>query len=84
MPVLAIPGNHDEREAFRRTFRWPRVGCRLIEVDLIMWADDRGPVRIVALDVTLPGLPHGAVSEDEERRGSIACWRPSLTGRRSS
>ena len=25
--------------------------------------DDRGPVRIVALDVTLPGLHHGAVSD---------------------
>ena len=25
---------------------------------------DRGPVRIVALDVTLPGLHHGAVSEE--------------------
>ncbi len=27
-------------------------------------ADDRGPVRIVALDVTLPGLHHGVVSAE--------------------
>lgn len=61
MPVLAIPGNHDEREAFRRAFHgqpWlPKAG----PIDYV--ANDRGPVRIVALDVTLPGLHHGAVSD---------------------
>jgi Icc protein len=61
VPVLAIPGNHDEREAFRRAFAgvsWlPEAG----PVDYV--AGDRGAVRIVALDVTLPGLHHGAVSE---------------------
>jgi 3',5'-cyclic AMP phosphodiesterase CpdA len=61
VPVLAIPGNHDEREAFRRAFagrRWlPASG----PIDYV--ADDLGAARIVALDVTLPGLHHGAVSE---------------------
>jgi Icc protein len=60
-PVLAIPGNHDEREAFRQAFAgqsWlPAQG----PIDYAV--DDRGPVRIVALDVTLPGLHHGAVSD---------------------
>lgn len=62
VPVLAIPGNHDEREAFRRAFAgqtWlPAQG----PVDYAV--GDRGPVRIVALDVTLPGEHHGAVSEE--------------------
>ena len=61
VPMLAIPGNHDEREAFRRTFAgqgWlPASG----PIDYA--ASDHGAVRIVALDVTLPGLHHGAVSE---------------------
>lgn len=61
-PVLAIPGNHDEREAFRQAFAgqsWlPRTG----PIDYVN--GDRGPVRIVALDVTLPGLHHGVVSEE--------------------
>ena len=59
---MAIPGNHDEREAFRLAFTgrsWlPASG----PIDYV--ADDRGPVRIVALDVTLPGLHHGVVSEE--------------------
>lgn len=62
IPVLAIPGNHDEREAFRQAFAgqsWlPKAG----PIDYVN--GDRGPVRIVALDVTLPGLHHGVVSEE--------------------
>jgi len=80
VPVLAIPGNHDEREAFRRAFagrRWlPGAG----PINYV--ADDLGAVRIVAVDVTLPGLHHGTVSEagaawldrvlaDEPRRPAI-------------
>ena len=61
VPALAIPGNHDEREAFRRAFAgrpWlPGAG------PISYVADDLGAVRIVALDVTLPGLHHGTVSE---------------------
>lgn len=62
VPVLAIPGNHDEREAFRRAFSgqsWlPAQG----PIDYSV--GDRGPVRIVTLDVTLPGHHHGVVSEE--------------------
>jgi 3',5'-cyclic AMP phosphodiesterase CpdA len=59
MPLLVIPGNHDEPEAFREAF-WehdylPAVG------PMHYVADDVGPVRVVALDVTLPGLHHGMV-----------------------
>ncbi len=62
VPVLAIPGNHDEREAFRAAFTnqsWlPANGPINYAVG------DRGPVRIVAFDVTLSGLHHGIVSEE--------------------
>jgi Icc protein len=56
-PLRVIPGNHDEREAFRRAFhdhRWLPAAGPLHYVD-----DASGPVRVVALDVTLPGLHHG-------------------------
>lgn len=60
IPLLAIPGNHDEREAFRRAFAersWlPATG----PINYV--ADDHGAMRIVALDVTLPALHHGVVS----------------------
>ncbi len=62
MPVLAIPGNHDERRAFRTAFTaqsWLPANGPINYV-----ADTLGPVRIVALDVTLPGLHHGVVSEE--------------------
>ena len=62
MPVLAIPGNHDEREAFRTAFAgrsWLPAGGPVNYV-----FEDRGPVRIVGFDVTLPGQHHGIVSEE--------------------
>ncbi len=61
VPLLAIPGNHDEREAFRAAFggdgRVPDSG------PIHYVADDLGPVRIVALDVTIPGRHHGLVDD---------------------
>jgi 3',5'-cyclic-AMP phosphodiesterase len=64
-PVLVIPGNHDEREAFRGAFDdhlyLPPSG------PLNYAVGDHGPVRIVAFDVTLPGLHHGAIDEEGAR-----------------
>lgn len=57
LPLLVIPGNHDEREAFRACFaahaHLPATG------PLHFVVGDHGPVRIVALDVTVPGEHHG-------------------------
>lgn len=56
-PVLAIPGNHDEREGFRRCFDgqpgMPETG------PIHFVADRIGPVRIIGFDVTVPGAHHG-------------------------
>ena len=61
IPLLAIPGNHDEREAFRTTFRdrmpLPAAGP-------LDYVHIQGPLRIVALDVTVPGRHHGEVAPD--------------------
>lgn len=52
-PVIAIPGNHDERAAFRAALGGPADG------PLHAVRDDLGPVRLIGLDVTIPGLHHG-------------------------
>ena len=60
LPFLIIPGNHDDREAFREAFSdhayLPASG------PLNYVAEGYGAVRIAALDVTLPGLHHGTVT----------------------
>jgi 3',5'-cyclic AMP phosphodiesterase CpdA len=61
IPALVIPGNHDDREAFRAAFRdhdyLPGSGP-------MHYAAERGGVRIVAFDVTVPGRHHGLVDEE--------------------
>lgn len=60
-PLLLIPGNHDEREAFRSSFcdhdYLPAAG------PLHFNAGDRGAVRVIGLDVTIPGLHHGDLND---------------------
>ncbi len=56
-PLLLIPGNHDEREAFRQAFA--DLGYLPASGPLHFVAGRYGPVRIVALDITVPGLHHG-------------------------
>ncbi|MFC7473203.1 metallophosphoesterase [Dankookia sp. GCM10030260] len=56
-PLRVIPGNHDERGAFRQAFHdhaWLPPNGPLHYVDAAS-----GPVRVIALDVTIPGLHHG-------------------------
>lgn len=56
-PLMILPGNHDDRDRFRRALAafgpFPAAGplhqCR-----------DIGPLRLIALDVTVPGEHHGA------------------------
>lgn len=56
VPMLAIPGNHDEREAFRRAFA---ADGYLPAAGPMHYAVEQGALRVVAVDVTLPGLHHG-------------------------
>jgi Icc protein len=58
MPVFVIPGNHDEREAFRAGLRphfphLPRTG-------FLHYVVDDFPVRLIGLDTVVPGQ-HGGV-----------------------
>ena len=61
VPFLAIPGNHDDREAFRRAF----AGASWLPTSgPIHYAAACGPLRVVALDVTVPGSHHGVASAE--------------------
>jgi 3',5'-cyclic AMP phosphodiesterase CpdA len=60
MPAFVIPGNHDDRDAFREAFRDHDY---LPDLGPMHYVVDGGPVRIVALDVTIPGLHHGEIDE---------------------
>jgi Icc protein len=60
-PLRVIPGNHDEQAAFRKAFAdhayLPATGpLHFVDGEL-------GPVRVIALDVTVPGAHHGAVDD---------------------
>ncbi len=56
MPYYAVPGNHDERENFRRAFAdkgyLPATG-------FLNYVIEDFPVRLVGLDSVVPGQPHG-------------------------
>ena len=54
IPVLAIPGNHDRREAMASALPGtPQDG------GFIQFVEERFPVRIVMLDTVVPGFGHG-------------------------
>jgi 3',5'-cyclic-AMP phosphodiesterase len=61
IPLVVIPGNHDEREAFRTCFSshdyLPKQGALNFAIE------DRGPVRIIGLDITVPRLHHGLMDD---------------------
>lgn len=61
-PVYAIPGNHDERENFRRCFQ----GSDYIAASGPLHFDtgDRWPVRVIGLDVTVPDRHHGDIDDE--------------------
>jgi 3',5'-cyclic-AMP phosphodiesterase len=61
-PLLAIPGNHDEREAFRACF--PDHAHLPSSGPLHFSAGGHGEMRIVGLDVTVPGAHHGDMSDE--------------------
>ena len=61
-PLLAIPGNHDDRGRFRASF--PEQVHPSAEGALHLAVGNLGPVRIVGLDVTVPGEHHGDMDDD--------------------
>ena len=60
-PLLLLPGNHDEREAFRQGLTGH--GDTAAGEPLHAIAGDYGPVRVIALDITVPGAHHGDMGD---------------------
>lgn len=61
IPCVVMPGNHDRREALRAAF--PRHAYLPAHGPLHFAIDDH-PVRLVALDSSVPGRHHGDVDAD--------------------
>jgi Icc protein len=59
-PLHVLPGNHDDRGALRRHF-----GLAGANGELVQYAAELGPLRLVVLDTTRPGEDPGAL--DAER-----------------
>lgn len=79
IPLLPIPGNHDERENFARTFR-DRVA--LPASGHLSYVHDIGALRLVMIDSTVPGKPHGLMCAERlewiEAALSQAPRRPTI------
>lgn len=61
IPYLVIPGNHDHRGHLRAAFA---DHAYLPQDGPMHYSVDQHPVRIVALDSTVPGLHHGAIAPE--------------------
>ncbi|WP_088345110.1 MULTISPECIES: phosphodiesterase [Rhodomicrobium] len=60
VPVLPLPGNHDERAAMALALAH-MAPFGQTQGDDLSYAADLGPLRLIMLDATVPGAPHGAV-----------------------
>lgn len=60
-PIYAIPGNHDAREAFRDCFR--DFGFTTADGPLHFDTAATWPLRILGLDITIPGADHGDMDD---------------------
>jgi Icc protein len=63
VPILAIPGNHDDREGFRLGLTGLPNLVPLAKTGPLH-AVAEGPVRVIGLDVTVPDAHHGQVDAD--------------------
>lgn len=61
MPVYAVPGNHDRREAFRLAFRDEGY---LPEAGFLNFSVACGPVRIIGLDTLVAAESHGELASE--------------------
>ena len=61
MPVYLMPGNHDDRSGLRRGFpAHPYLG----NGEFVQFSVAIGEIRLIALDTTVPGRPHGALCRE--------------------
>lgn len=58
LPTYVLPGNHDDRATLRKAFGLAGTGDEPID-----YSAELGPLRLLALDSTLPGAERGELSE---------------------
>lgn len=62
-PLYVIPGNHDHRDVLLKSFDdhtyLPRLGAPFAH-----YVVDDYPVRLIGLDTTIPGQPHGELCDE--------------------
>ena len=79
MPVFAIPGNHESREALRAAFAGDGY---LPPAGFLQYAVEDYPLRIVALDTHIPGNGGGTLCDERllwlDRTLAAAPERPTL------
>lgn len=80
LPTLVLPGNHDARGPMREV-----LGEYLGEVlgpDCLAYADDRFPLRVIALDSVIPMRGEGRLGEEQlawlERTLGSGAERPTI------
>ncbi|MFA6018875.1 MAG: phosphodiesterase [Rhodospirillales bacterium] len=71
-PLLAVPGNHDMRDAMRAAFR---DGGYLPDDGFLQFAIDSHPLRLIGLDTLVPGEGGGLLCEERLR------WLDETLGR---
>jgi 3',5'-cyclic-AMP phosphodiesterase len=62
--VVYVPGNHDERDAFRRHLLGGPVGSGSPGSGPINQTHSRDGLRIIAIDSTIPGEAHGFLDDE--------------------
>jgi len=65
LPVYLIPGNHDDPQHLRAAF--PEHLYLFQHRDCLQWVVDDHVVRLVGLDSSVPGKPHGELSGESLR-----------------
>jgi len=75
VPVVYLPGNHDERGAFRQQLLDEEPSGE--PIDQVLWC---GGLRVVALDSTVPGHDHGELSAEQLEFLAEELRRPAPEG----
>ena len=75
IPLIAVPGNHDEREAMRAAFAGEGY---LPTRGFLQYTIDKGPLRFVGLDTVIPGKGGGELCA--ERLGWLAATLAAKPG----
>jgi 3',5'-cyclic-AMP phosphodiesterase len=64
IPLLVIPGNHDDRDQMR-TYLGGYLPASVTAEGPLNYVVDSYPVRIIALDTTIPGQHHGEIGRTQ-------------------